>query len=1111
MDPAVEPDIAPTQIGSVSFTSAHLSDLHDALLRGSVIDSKQQIKLHKVSDEVVASMVLHALEHHFQKGSLELGRRLADEFRIRKPLRRRAVLNAVLGLVHQGKTTQAKDLLVSFPLREKEIAKKVEYALERALSTAEVRTAASIVNTFEIPRAKLAKVDLQQAAQLGMARCLLDGRRDEFLAIMLNFVPEREFCVSQKTQKEVDRKICELLRAGKTKEFIALKNGFAFQPEKLRELNATELANQGIQAALTEGRVADALELRGLFNIESKFEEWQRWLPSNINKIIDNFELASISALASFVRDHARYFDLVTSSNLVPLLLRHDLSMIKSAHLRLDEAETLLQAQIDLCELVKDDEKLFANLTKFHPEWKDRDGVVSPMKLLSERFGPSIALEFSRRRDLSRAQCLKATAAALSLHNQSGMSAVQFAQNVLLQVAKDNAVYREGSSYDRLIEISNSELIKPAELVRALTFAPPKLIQIMQGFEHSESPFTSWRKLRTYSDLVRIAAESKLLEALAWARPKLGTQTLHFIENVLFHQGVQTREVLKLLQNPRAFFDNSDEDTQTAIHELRSAQRLLEIPHLDLDAYDLMQSLASPRVAAINSFPPLEMRWNESIDAWYSNVRDLVSDALGSRANAISGKAQRPSKLYQQIKGVLDPLGLSVADYLEGAPIAEAIEQQLRQHAFNEHYGIKSKTIELIAQVHSKDDPLGSVAGDDTVSCRVFHSGKNIHYMLSPAVGFFTLAIQHEDGSRRVLAESVITPAVSIGKNAPKAWNELETGCADVSAFLDESILKSQRWEILCDNQQISKLYQREPYLDIVIYAYKVFFNAYLDRFADTHNFSRERILIGQGYSEALYGLCEIQNDRLPLTPMTYSDARGAWLSQIEFSDTQSQSVNFESGVRELKFEDSLLVSHLEGRVFPEELKVYHAAIQNSLNAQAISNALKKRPNLSFKYLDQDGIFRGYLIAYQGKFRESGIICSEPIVYVAGIASDPKSSVAAARLLSHFVQTYKTNYCSDPEVSPPAIYAELREKTSYKLLKRHFDRLAKETGYNFEIIERSPEKMRDESMHRVLITANSTNSLAQEFQGENLLITSRRKESKLLRRLWRQLVSRLSR
>ncbi len=367
-------------------------------------------------------------------------------------------------------------------------------------------------------------------------------------------------------------------------------------------------------------------------------------------------------------------------------------------------------------------------------------------------------------------------------------------------------------------------------------------------------------------------------------------------------------------------------------------------------------------------------------------------------------------------------------------------------------------------------------------------------YTWNPACTLATLEIERQGGSRRTIAESVLTKDRDIGRNVAEVAERMRNEGEDhLNEIISEDILRSSSAVIACDNVEVAPNYKSEEYQALIEAAYRDFFTEYLARYGKTQGFADDRVVIGLGYSDALTNLPKVPNTTVPEAPVGCSDkmheqchrlslkpdpaAKFAVLKKevtaaAEISRDAAKRGQEKKNVSPLTFEDTMAAAYIEGKAYAgnSSLMEYLWKIENTLIAKDINNAAKNRPNMSFKY-EHDGKMRGYLIAYEGKLGASqevedseedveaeGLAGGEPIIYVADLAVAEPGTLgggrAGASLVGSFVERYGEEYLRKGNFIP--IFALAREQTSYKLILDMLSRYKGELGVEFSLEEGEP-------------------------------------------------------
>lgn len=371
-----------------------------------------------------------------------------------------------------------------------------------------------------------------------------------------------------------------------------------------------------------------------------------------------------------------------------------------------------------------------------------------------------------------------------------------------------------------------------------------------------------------------------------------------------------------------------------------------------------------------------------------------MKKALGSRRNGITGLARNPRKLFSELTQLLKPHGMSVIEYMHGKllpndvpdadiPLSEKIEALL----YDPHFGMEKPSVntrEFVASISKKSDPEGVLAGDDTASCMPFGDGKNTVYTFNPNTSQFVVRIVNRDGTERTIAQSVLTKDIDIQRAVPTVISNLQQEDQNLRDILPEDILLSAPVYAACDNVEVAPNYSDEPYVEIIATIFKDFFKEYMNRYAEKEGLHTEKVLIGQGYTDALSNLPSEANTFMPQAPVSYSDKTGNDVFTLDLKAKTEASTALQKHVQQvaaerqpkptlpnirgleyLTFEDTLKVAYLEGKAYSdnESLMQFLFDMENSLIAKDINNAAKDRPNISLTYTDEVGKMRGYILA----------------------------------------------------------------------------------------------------------------------------------------------------
>ena len=455
-------------------------------------------------------------------------------------------------------------------------------------------------------------------------------------------------------------------------------------------------------------------------------------------------------------------------------------------------------------------------------------------------------------------------------------------------------------------------------------------------------------------------------------------------------------------------------------------------------------------------------------------------------------KEDGPRKHYGEINKILKEDGkqspeppinsyLKDENYIDTLP--EKIREEIHGLIYDKEIGLKQKTKEYVARIAAKGDPLGAIAGDDTANCMPFGDGKNNVYMFNLNTIQFTIGAV-TNGRERTIAQSVITKDIDTGVSVPKILEELRTK-KSLNDILPEGILANNKTILGLDNVETAPEFAKK-YDPDVEGIYKDFFHTYLKAYSD-ENIDKGEAVIGTGEADALKNLPRKENTYLPQAPVSYSDKKGKEVFILDTTEEQkfhtkkiTQPLEQEErgettprNVTDLTFEDTLKIAYIEGKAYRDNTSLIEEfySLENTLIAKAINNEIKERPNLSFKYTNDEGRLTGYLIAYEGilDYEDAGDYHKKPCIYIGDLAAPKYNNIpgGGSELTKEFMDTYKEHYLD--KNNPLPIFLEARDSTSYKILKRNLNRMGKDLGTSFKLEELETYKQGEETMHPVII------------------------------------------
>lgn len=725
--------------------------------------------------------------------------------------------------------------------------------------------------------------------------------------------------------------------------------------------------------------------------------------------------------------------------------------------------------------------------------WSDEQNISGPFGAGAERFGYKKMFEYLNREELTLHDGLHNFRRILAVADASGLSPEQFYAQILNQVKNDSAQYDEGTAHHKLNSLVNNIRLDFQVVIEDLKKYEgiEKLRELAETFSDTSAVFSSWKFLKKYEELCSLLGQREILDDLAELRSQGKERLAAYVETLAFHPNISMPEVTEFWREPARFLGSKDEHTPEHVQDRKKPSNYFNIPHLDLSAEQLRDALVEGAYDRIQSFPPFEVVY--AVDASragekYLSLSELIVNALGKRDSSIQGEAKNVGMLFSRINAVFKAKGINIRDFIgstqpekDFASVYTEIESEIRPLLFDPFIGISSKTEEYRLKVSKKSDPEAVVAGNDTACCMPFGSGKNNVYMFNPACSVLLMQRKNADGVWRTVAQSVLTPDKDIKKNIAELKNAFEAEEKHMSEVVDQDILSEGSSILTCDNIEVAENFKGN---DVVIEAlYKDFLRRYISRCPEGE-FERGRVIVGQGYADALETLPKVPNTFFPETPVGYSDNLHAdaykldidrrsggenmiinaleAASQSQTNQDDAEKVFLPRGVNPLTFRQSLEVAYLEGKAYQSNQSLIQNLhnMENALIAKDVNNAAKERPNMSFRYTGTDGRMHGYLLAYQGGGENT------PYIYISDLASDGNLK-AGGSLMKAFAESYKRNYTEKNNTLP--LYAEFRDQTSYRIITKQIDKLSEDAGVKFVIEEIGNYNHGGDVMHQLFI------------------------------------------
>jgi len=820
------------------------------------------------------------------------------------------------------------------------------------------------------------------------------------------------------------------------------------------------------------------------------------------------------------------------------LLLPEERDVVKKLHLTYKEAERLkrsgvgfndLQLQLEEADRLSKIERnkseeirnevyttLFNRLTGTDPKWQDLMSIVQPFEQGAAIFGHERMFAYMDVRFIVHDDGDESNVGAamhdtlhsfhniISLFDSSGIFPDQFYGNILNQVRMDESRYEEGTSVEHfnvLARTLNTDYQGTLAALQRYKYLD-QLQELALVLSSSEAIFANWNNLKRYSQLQQILEQSVIFEQLRELKQQGNNKLYEYVSKLAFHPDskVDMHAVMQFWQNPESFLDSDDDHAPTEIQNRKKPSNYINMPNLDLSATELRDALVEGDLDEIQTFSPFEIRYKiHDASPERETLNAAVSRALGSRKEGIVGVAKNSKKLFSELQKFLSPHGISVADFIASKKISEEmnLNSEIASLLYDENFGMKRpyKTSVYVAKISKKSDPEAVLAGDDTVNCMPFGSGKNTVYTYNPNTAQFVVRLVKGDGKERTIAQSVLTKDMDVGIAVPTIISELLQKGEHLANVLPEGILLDAPRYIAADNVEVAPNFS-DPRKEALLTAiYKDFFREYVSRYGISQGLNADKLLIGQGFADSLQNLPEVNNTFVPQAPVSYSDKTGSNVYMLDLSSEDGTEIIAERtiilspddlhrsepplpgirGIGYLTYEDALRVGFIEGKAYKDNksLMEYLFNMENALIAKDINNAQKDRPNMSVKYTDTSGKMRGYLLAWEGVIADSGLaeeseeLNRQQCVYVSDLATDKENSLAGGSLITSFTQLYKQNYLDKGILLP--IYAQTRETTSYRIIQRQLERLGESIGIEFELIELPAYQVGSDTMHPLIL------------------------------------------
>lgn len=848
-------------------------------------------------------------------------------------------------------------------------------------------------------------------------------------------------------------------------------------------------------------------------------------LPLWVSTLIGNYKFTSISDLRKFMTDHEEFVSYISSSKAETVLMnKKNANRCRDIGLSLLEGELLLRNGMQLKGIHY--AKAFSILKNMHPKWKeDKEGIYTNLIAAGKMFGAERMMKYISRPTISRHDALIHMKEIMRLARKArkqGVSYEQFYQQILLQIREDIANYPEGNSY--LVLNSIAPILIKKDFNRVLASSKkytllPQIHKLLRKLKKPSDVFKDWKQLKRYADVVGFLSRKELMTKLI-ALKQDGTKKKHirYVETLAFHPDskVDAQSVMDFMFNTKTFLQTKDGNSNEKIHDGLKPSTYMDVDHLNFTAEELRDGLIEGAFDKAQRFKPHDMRFTVRVGFSHLPLHDQIRAALGSKT--MPGAAKDIHALWNSFhkafvifrKNGQIPAGYTIQDYINQKNIHDShdipVEMQnalttiLHDSVFGlPDYGSFDGTeLTFIASVHAKSDPIGVLAGNDTASCMPWGSGKTNIYLYNPTHGFFTLRLV-QGNKLLTIATSVLTEDIDIGKTVDEIFTGLKEE-ADLLKLFPESILIESDPILSCDNIEVNKNYKAGAYSKIIPLLYSNFFASYMKKFAPQQHWVTGIVPVGKGNTD-VEGLEKMDNTLVQEAPPAYTDKTHKETlvllpsvgSLPGFTVTEAielptaipdelKSIQYSDGhLIELTPSDALRASYLERKIYADNLELAFglAIMERNLIGSQLANAVRTAPNLSVKHVSDSGELSGYVIAYEGAL-ETG----EKIIYINNmVASGPREAV---RLINGLMEQYTKLYVDNGVLLP--LHAEFREKTSYRLITKHLEKIGETSNLQFDVEEVDEMEIGDESLKHLIIRPRlKKREIQEEVAGLNAL------------------------
>ena len=1018
------------------------------------------------------------------------------------PEQQEAIKESLIRALRRGWLDKVKEILDSgilppdFIQSEEEFKEAVKENLRENLRNGWVNNVKEILDSGILPPDFIqSEEEFKEAAKEGLKKNLRNGYIYEVKAILDSGILSLDFIQSEEEVKEATKEgLRENLRNGYINNFKKILDLGILPSDFIQSEEVKEIAKEGLRESLKNSWINEAKEILDLGILPPEIDH----INFSINSFVEKLNIKTWEELLRENQNNLSYLSWLIEHNYECFFNREDLNKIdQRVKITYPEAHVAKQNGIDI--FTKDAGKsIYESIINNDelPEWQDEQNVSMPFQRGAEIFGYDKMFTYCQRQDLSRHDALHQLGYVIAMYESSNLSEKEFFGNILFQVNKDGARYDSGTAHHEFNHVAvnfNSNIEEILAQVKKYADVD-KLQQLAQDLSSQEQIFASWKNLYKYYELCQLLKKIEILKDLQKLKQEGKAELYKYIETLAFHPNISMQAVLEFWRSPAKFLEIDDGHSQSA-HENKKPSNYVEIPYLDLNAENLRDALVEGSLDELQVFQPFEIEYELPFEKRREQepektIRTILREQLGyfdlKQNKRIPGSRKKPGDLIRLIGELLKENDIDFKEYIrneEEQELSPEIQKQILQFLGmdNKKQQTVGQTIKYRAKINAKSDPEGVVAGNDTSCCMPFGSGKNNIYTFNPDCTIFTLQQQRPDNTWRTIAQSVLTKDVDIKENVQKVFSAMQdTNKPAIQDILPEDILTQSEFILACDNVEVTpNVRSNELITRQIEMIYQDFMFEYLSRYGERDNLRQEQVVIGKGFSDSLTNLPEVKNTYVPAAPVAYTDKSHSTVYSltpqkiedeivskkiIEYDSQQRDSYqSSQPGVSLLTFEDSLRVAFIEGKAYADnKTLIQHIHnMENGLIAKDINNQQKDRPNMSFKYEDKNKKMQGYIFAYEG------VVGNEKMIYVTDIAVNEKGKGAGLALMIAFLERYKIEYLANN--NPLPIYAQMREQTSYSMIKSKLSEFSRLLGVKLDLEEHGTYRQGEDIMHEVVI------------------------------------------